>query len=146
MTPLLSPGEFSVRLRDEGRSVPRVDADERRRPEVSHLSHGRRGLRREESRLLLRRDLLRAGGPAPRTHRLQVSFNSPRRFISSSDCFFPSHRLCSLFSHLTETSNQRTSCWTTTVSLRKSLDSSMKDGWKILYISYSVFCNRRPCY
>lgn len=50
---LPSPGEFSVRLRDEGRPVPRVDAHERRRPEVSHLSHGRRGIRREESRLLL---------------------------------------------------------------------------------------------
>ena len=66
-------GESSVRLRDEGRAVPGVDADERRRPQVPYLPHGRGGLRRDQGHLLRSRALLRAGGPAPREYRLPVS-------------------------------------------------------------------------
>ena len=52
--------------------------------------------------------------------------------------FLLSHQLCSLFSHLTETSNQRTSCWTTTVSL--SITEKLSTAlWKIL-IKWSCFC------
>lgn len=66
-------GKFSIRLRDEGRSVSCVDPYERRRLEVSHLSHGRGRFRREESCVLRCRDLLRLGGSASRTNCLQVS-------------------------------------------------------------------------
>lgn len=69
----LPPGEFSVRLRDEGRPVSRADTYERRRPEVPHLPHGRGRVRGAESGLLRCRDLLRPGGSAPRTDCLQVS-------------------------------------------------------------------------
>ncbi|CAF97275.1 unnamed protein product [Tetraodon nigroviridis] len=64
-------GELGVRLRDQGHPVPGADAHERGRPEVPHLPHGRGGLRREAGPVLLGRDLLRPGGPAPGAHRLQ---------------------------------------------------------------------------
>lgn len=68
----LPPGQFGVCLWDEGCPVPRVDAHERWRLKVSHLPHGWIGIRREESRVLLCRDLLRPRGPASGTYRLQV--------------------------------------------------------------------------
>ena len=80
---LWSPGEFGVRLRDEGGAVPGADADERGGPEVPHLPHGGERPGGGEGRVLHRRDLLRPGAPAPREDRLQVagSPHTPRPLV-----------------------------------------------------------------
>ena len=64
-------GEPGLRLRDQGCTVSGADDHERRRPQVSHLQHGRgAGFRHRKSSLLFGGDTVRIGTSAYSGHRL----------------------------------------------------------------------------